>query len=282
MSEDLKVLIKNGVQWGHQTSRWCPKMARFIWGVKDGVHLIDVSKTAIEIERAGKFLEDIAAQGKQILWVGTKASAQQAVKAAAAKTGSPSVAHRWIGGTLTNFTQVKKSVTKLLHHEDILEKTDKYNYTKKECGVFQKIIDRLENNVGGIRNLVWPIGAIVVVDVKKEMVAVKEAKAKGIPVVALVDTNCDPTGIDFPIPSNDDVARAVRIVVDQLADFVAAGAARSDKKQHKVAVQVPTEETAMALKKLEEEEERMTAKKGVAKKLKKDIEDSVIDEGGTK
>lgn len=252
-------------------------MARFIWGEKDGVHLIDVSKTAFEIQRAGAFLEEVAAQGKQILWVGTKESAQEAVRKAGERTGSPTVTHRWIGGTLTNFSQVKKSVTKLLHHEDVLDKIDKYNYTKKECGIFQKVVNRLTDNVGGIRELIWPIGAVVIVDVKKEAVAIKEAKAKGIPVVALVDTNCDPSGIDYVVPSNDDVARAVQVVVAELAEAAARGVARADKKQKKVIEQVPTEETAMALQKLEAEEE-VERKKGAARKLKKAAEEAAAAE----
>lgn len=272
---DLKLLIKNGVQWGHQTPRWNPKMARFIWGTKGGVHLINVEETAKGIERAGKFLEDIAAQGKQILWVGTKSSAADAIQVAAEQVGSPYVRNRWIGGTLTNFSQVKKSVTKLLHHEDIIKKIDKYSYTKKECGVFQKIVDRLDSNVGGIRNLVWPVGALVVVDVKKEAVAIKEAKAMGVPVVALVDTNSDPSGIDYVIPGNDDVARAVKIVIDELAVAAARGAARSDKKQQK-AEAVVAEDALLALKRLEEEEEGSPKKGGAVKKLKKAVEEVVI------
>lgn len=277
---DLKLLIKNGVQWGHQTPRWNPKMARFIWGTKGGVHLINVEETAKGIERAGKFLEDIAAQGKQILWVGTKSSAADAVQAAAEQVGSPYVRNRWIGGTLTNFSQVKKSVTKLLHHEDIIQKIDKYNYTKKECGVFQKIVDRLDSNVGGIRNLVWPVGALVVVDVKKEAVAIKEAKAMGVPVVALVDTNSDPSGIDYVIPGNDDVARAVKIVVDELAVAAARGAVRADKKQQK-AEAVVAEDALLALKRLEEEEEGAPKKGGAVKKSKKAVEEVVMVEETT-
>lgn len=273
---DLKLLIKNGVQWGHQTPRWNPKMRRFIWGVKGGVHLINVAETAKGIEHAGKFLEDVAAQGKQILWVGTKTSAADAIQAAAEQSGSPYVRNRWIGGTLTNFSQVKKSVTKLLHHEDIVNKIDKYNYTKKEFGVFQKIVDRLESNVGGIRNLVWPVGALVVVDVKKEAVAIKEAKAMGVPVVALVDTNSDPSGIDYVIPGNDDVARAVKVVVDELAVAAARGAARADKKQQKAAEAVVAEDALLALKRLEEEEENAPKKGGVVKKLKKAVEEVEI------
>lgn len=273
---DLKLLIKNGVQWGHQTPRWNPKMRRFIWGIKGGVHLINVEETAKGIERAGKFLEDVASQGKQILWVGTKTSASDAVQVAAEQTGSPYVRNRWIGGTLTNFSQVKKSVTKLLHHEDIINKIDKYNYTKKECGVFQKIVDRLESNVGGIRNLVWPVGALVVVDVKKEAVAIKEAKAMGVPIVALVDTNSDPSGIDFVIPGNDDVSRAVKVVLDELAVATARGAARADKKQQKVAEAAVSEDAMLALKRLEEEEEGAPKKGGVVKKLKKTVEEIVM------
>jgi small subunit ribosomal protein S2 len=271
---DLKVLIKNGVQFGHQTWRWNPKMERFIWGTKNGVHLIDVSKTANALENAAKFLEDVAAQGKQILWVGTKNAAQDAISAAAQKSDNPYVLDRWIGGTLTNYSQVRKSVTKLLHYEDILKKTDKHNYTKKEYGVFQKIVDRLQSNVGGIRNLRWPVGAVVVVDVKKEAVAIKEAQAMGVPVVALVDTNCDPSDIDYVIPGNDDVARAVRVIVDVLAEATARGAARADKKQGEVAEQID-EEKMLALKKLEEEEAPAAPKKGGApRKVSKQAEET--------
>ena len=270
---DLKVLIKNGVQFGHQTWRWNPRMERFIWGTKNGVHLIDVSKTAHELDRAAKFLEEIAAQGKQILWVGTKNAAQNAISTAAQKSDSPYVRDRWIGGTLTNYSQVKKSVTKLLHYEDILKKTDKHNYTKKEYGVFQKIVDRLESNVGGIRNLRWPVAVVVVVDVKKDAVAVKEAQAMGVPVVAIVDTNCDPSGIDYIIPGNDDVARSVNVLVEELANAAARGAARAEKKEH-VAAERVDEDRMLALKKLEEEEAAGHKKGGAPRKVNKQAEEA--------
>jgi small subunit ribosomal protein S2 len=220
---DLKALVKAGVQFGHQTWRWCPKMSPYIWGQKNSVHLIDVSKTAYQLERAAKFLEEIASSGAPIMWVGTKKAAQVAIDEAMKKVNCASVTHRWIGGTLTNYPQVKKSVTKLLHYEDILKKSDQYSYTKKERGVFQKTIDRLLHNVGGIRELTWPIGALIVIDVRKEHVAIKEAQAMGLPVVALIDTNCDPTGIDYVIPANDDAPRAISIIIDYLADAVARG-----------------------------------------------------------
>jgi small subunit ribosomal protein S2 len=228
---DLKILIKNGVQFGHQAWRWCPKMARFIWGKKNGVHLIDVSKTAVELERAAKFLEGVAAEGKQILWVGTKPAAQNIIQACAEKLNAPYVRNRWIGGTLTNFSQVKKSVTKLLHYEDILSKTEKYSYNKKEFGVFQKLVDRLNANVGGIRDLAWPIGAIIIIDARKEAVTIKEAISAGIPVVALVDTNADPTGIDFVIPGNDDVARSISVIAEVLASAVERGQQNIEKNK---------------------------------------------------
>ena len=235
---DFKDLAKAGVHFGHQTSRWNPKMAPYIWGHRNGVHLIDVSKTAVMLERAAKFLESVAAQGKQILWVGTKKPAQAFV-AQARDVKMPSVTHRWIGGTLTNNLQVRKSITRLLHYEDILEKSEKFPYNKKELGVFQKIAHRLEKNIGGIRNLRWPVGAVVLVDVRKEQTALKEAVSMGIPVVSLVDTNGDPYGVDYVIPGNDDSPRAIKIILDYLLQAAQKGqeiAAR--KKEEKLSIAV--------------------------------------------
>jgi small subunit ribosomal protein S2 len=221
---DFKTLINAGVQFGHQTARWCPKMAPYIWGYKNNIHLIDVSKTAYQLERAGKFLETVAAEGKTILWVGTKKPAQEIIFTAAVSVGMPYVNHRWIGGTLSNHGQVKKSVTKLLHYEDIVSKSELYpQYTKKEFNVFQKMIYRLQKNVGGIKNLQWPVGAIVLVDVTKERSALKEAANMGIPVVAIVDTNGDPSLVDYVIPANDDVPRSIKVIIDFLSQAVQHG-----------------------------------------------------------
>lgn len=268
---DLKVLIKNGVQFGHQVWRWCPRMAHFIWGKKNGVHLIDVSKTAFQLERAAKFLEEVASEGKQILWVGTKRAAQDVIEETAKKLDSPFVRNRWIGGTLTNFSQVKKSVTKLLHYEDILSKTDQYAYTKKEFGTFQKIVDRLESNVGGIRDLAWPIGAVVIVDARKEAVAIKEAIAAGIPVVGLVDTNNDPSGIDYVIPGNDDVARAIRVIIDELAVAVEAGKKNAGKKQKEAAEKAQVAEE-LAAKEVSAEKKPAAKKEAAPKAPAKKVE----------
>ncbi len=219
-------LIQKRTHIGHRTSRGNPKMAVYIWGSKNKVHIIDVSKTAVQLERAAEFLKSVAAEGKEILWCGTKKAAQEAIVRVGTATQSPIAQHRWIGGTLTNFSQIKKSLTKLLHLEDVLEKNAKAahsHYTKKELGVFQKMVDRLRKSVGGLRNLKWSVGALVVVDVKQEYVAVREAIDRNIPVVALVDTNSDPSGISYVIPANDDAPEAIACLLDYLAVAVDAG-----------------------------------------------------------
>lgn len=234
---DIRDLVKHGVHFGHQTSRWCPKMEPYIWGYKDDIHLIDVSKTAFALEQAAKFLETIAGEGRSVLWVGTKKAAQGIVSRTAQELNQPAVAHRWVGGTFSNYRQVRKSIAKLLHYEDILSKSDQFHYNKKELGLLKKKADRLNVLVGGIRNLSWPVGAVVVVDVKKEHVCVKEAIAMGIPIVALVDTNSDPSHINHVIPANDDAPRSIEVLIEYLAKAVARGQA--------IAASRPKEELAM-------------------------------------
>jgi len=233
---DFRLLVKSGVHFGHQSSRWCPRMAPYIWGKKSGVHLIDVSKTAHQLEKAAKFLEGVAKEGKTILWVGTKKPAQLAIKEAGSLSHMPSVVHRWIGGTLTNHIQVKKSITKLLHLEDVLKKSgDNSHYTKKELNSYQKRVDRLRKNIGGIITMKWPVGAIVAVDVRKEMSAIKEAVGTQIPVVALVDTNSDPSLVEYVIPANDDAPKSIKVLVDYLAESVKRGKEAFDtERQEKI------------------------------------------------
>ena len=258
---DLKKLVKAGVHFGHQASRWVPKMSPYIWGVKNKIHLIDVSKTAHQIERAANFLQHVSADGKQILWVGTKKPARSVVESVAKKTGMPYVSHRWVGGTLSNFGQVKKSVTRLLHYEDVLAKSEKYpHYTKKELNEFKKSVDRLQAIVGGIRSLTWPVGAVVMVDVNKEQSALKEAVSMGIPVVALVDTNADPSLVDYVIPANDDAPKSIAVIFDYLEEAVNKGVMDAEVKAAKDA------------------ELKVTAKKDAAKAaIKKDLAPAVED-----
>lgn len=248
---NLEKLYKAGVHFGHQKRRWCPKMAPYIWGYKNNVHLIDISKTAIQLEKAAKFLEEKVAQGSSVLWIGTKKPAQDIVKSTAVALDMPFVNHRWIGGTLSNFAQVKKSATKFLHYKDVIEKADKYpHYTKKELNVVTKAAARLEHNVGGILNLKWPVGVLVIVDVIKERSALREASAMGIPVIALVDTNADPSLVDFVIPTNDDSPRAIHVILDYLAEATKKGqdAAAQKKEQERIARENEKNEKAAAAK----------------------------------
>ena len=244
----LEKLFKAGVHFGHQKRRWSPKMAPYIWGYKNNIHLIDISKTAQQLEKASKFLKGLAVEGKTILWVGTKRPAQDVIEQVAKRLDMPYVNHRWVGGTLSNFAQVKKSVTKYLHYQDVLAKADKYpHYTKKELNTIQKAAARLEQNVGGILHLGWPVGALVVVDAIKERSALREATTMGVPVVALVDTNADPSMVDIVVPTNDDSPRAIQVILEYMADAVEAG-----HQEHKQKVQEEKEQKEL---------ERLAAKK---------------------
>lgn len=240
MSIKFGTLIKAGVHFGHQTSRWSPKMAPYIWGHKNKVHLIDVSKTAYQLEQAARFLEAVAADGKPILWIGTKKPAQKAIKYVATSLDMPYVNHRWIGGSLSNFGQVRKAVTKLLHFKDVLARSEKFpHYTKKELNTIQKVATRLEKNIGGIVNLTWPIGAVVIVDIGKEQSALREAIVMGIPVVGIVDTNCDPSLVYYVIPANDDAPNSIKVILDYLSLAVGKGQeaiAKKAKKEEGVSV----------------------------------------------
>lgn len=252
---NFRDLIASGVHFGHQTSRWNPKMAPYIWGHKNGVHIIDVAKTAHHLEKAAKFLEQVAAEGKVVLFVGTKKPAQKTVEEAGKKLGMPYVSYRWVGGMLTNYPQVKKSVTRLLHLEDVLSKSENFPYTKKERGTMSKMVDRLNKNVGGIRTLRWPVGALVVVDVKKEATAIKEAMFAGVPVVAMVDTNCDPSSISHVIPANDDSPKSIAFVVDYLAQAVESGKAKRAQNIQAEAPEIAIEQVDVIVGLTDDEEE---------------------------
>lgn len=274
---DLKGLLKAGVHFGHKTSFGNPKMRPYIWGAKNRIHLIDVSKTAILLEHAGKKLQDLASNGNSILWVGTKKAARPIIEKAGKDLEMPFVINRWIGGTLSNYGQVKKAITRLLHLRDVLKKSTTY-YTKKELVMLQKQVDRLERNVGGIIDLAFPPAAIVIVDAKKEFSAVKEAFGMKIPVISLVDTNTDPSFIKYVIPCNDDSPRSIAFIVEYLATCASEGkklakqkkaaetAAKEDEKKareaKKTAAKIPAEKKVVAKKVVAKE----TTKKAAAKK----------------
>lgn len=225
---DFKQLIDVGLHFGHQKSRWCPKMEPYIWGHRGGVHLIDISKTAHALQKAANFLETVASRGETILFVGTKKPAKEFISQVGIATGMPYVDYRWVGGTITNFAQVKKAVTKLLHYDDILAKANRENsqYTKKEIARIQKLADRLRRSIGGLKTLHMPIGAVVIIDVRKEQTALLEATVSHVPVVGLVDTNSDPSMIDYVIPGNDDSAKGIEFVLQYLQEAVKKGIAK--------------------------------------------------------
>ena len=264
---DIKELLKAGIHFGHRTSRWSPSMKPYIWGAKNKIHLLDVSKTAFLLDRATKFLTEVAGKGGSVLWVGTKRAARVAIEATSAKLDQPYVIHRWIGGTLSNFSQVKKAMTRLLHLRDIIAKAEKdgSHYTKKELSMLTKELERLEKNVGGILNLSYPPAAVVVVDALKERAAVHEALRLGIPVVAMVDTNTDPKDINFVIPSNDDAPRSIECILGHLSGAVEIGNKAFAKKKE-------AEKAEAAAKK---EEATKAATKAATKPAEKKVEPKV-------
>lgn len=233
---ELKKLVEAGVHFGHHTSRWHPKMRTYIWGARNKTHLINVAKTAFLLDRAEKFLTDAAASGKDILWVGTKKPAQAIINDVATKLDMPYVSHRWIGGTLSNFDQVKKAVTRLLHLRDVQEKSGD-RYTKKERSMVAKEIERLEKNVGGITNMTSLPAAIVAIDAKKERSVLKEANVMGIPVICLVDTNTDPSGVSYLVPGNDDSPKSIALIINRLADAASKGVEKAKAEQAKIAAE---------------------------------------------
>lgn len=249
MSIDLQSMLKAGMHFGHKTSRWSPKMRPFIWGAKNKIHLIDISKTALLLERTGAVLKELAGQGGQFLFVGTKKPAQALIKSTAANLSMPYVINRWVGGTLSNFDQVKKAITRLLYLRDVMKKPSAL-YKKKELAMIQKDIARLEKNIGGIIDLEYPPAAVIIVDAKKERSAVKEAARLGIPVIAMVDTNTDPDGITLVIPSNDDSPKAISFVLSYLEECIKAGTElyAQNKKAELEAKRAAAEEAAKARK----------------------------------
>ena len=216
----MKSLLESGVHFGHQTKRWNPKMARFIFSERNGIHIIDLQKTSACIVEAYDAVRAQVKMGKPILFIGTKKQAQQTIEAEAKRCGMPYVNNRWLGGMLTNFTTIKKSVNRLKKLEKEELDGTLQSYTKKEIALHLKEKAKLEKNLGGIKEMKELPGAIFIIDTKKEALAVAEAKRLGIPVIAVVDTNCDPTNIDYPIPGNDDAIRAISLFVEIIANAV--------------------------------------------------------------
>ena len=219
----MKQLLEAGVHFGHQTRRWNPKMAQYIFTERNGIYIIDLQKTVRKIDEAYMFVRDIALEGKSILFVGTKKQAQESIEAEAKRCGMYFVNNRWLGGTLTNFRTIQTRIKKL-NEIDKMEKDGQFDVLpKKEVIKLCAEREKLLKNLGGIREMKKLPGALFVVDPRKERIAVQEARILGIPIVAIVDTNCDPDEIDYVIPGNDDAIRAVKLIAGKLADAVLEG-----------------------------------------------------------
>ena len=216
----MKKLLEAGVHFGHQTRRWNPKMAKFIFTERNGIYIVDLQKTANQIEEAYNVMRDIVADGGRVLFVGTKKQAQDSIQNEAKRSGQYYVSHRWLGGMLTNFKTIRKSVEKLQKYERMEEDGTFDLLPKKEVLEYQKEMDKLERNLGGIKDMEELPDVLFVVDPGEEEIAVHEAKILGIPVIAIVDTNCDPDEVDIPIPGNDDAIRAVKLITSIMADAV--------------------------------------------------------------
>jgi small subunit ribosomal protein S2 len=226
----MKELLEAGVHFGHQTKRWNPKMKPYIFGARNGIYIIDLQKTVRLFKTAHNFVIESARAGESFLFVGTKKQAQDSIAEEAQRCGMHYVNHRWLGGMLTNFTTVKQSIERLKRLESMFTDNSFEGYTKKETLQMEKECQKLEKTLGGIKGMGKLPGVVFVVDPKNEEIAVQEAKKLGIPVVAIVDTNCDPDNIDYVIPGNDDAIRAIRLLTSKMADAILEGREARDQQ----------------------------------------------------
>ncbi len=219
----MKQLLEAGVHFGHQTRRWDPRMAEYIFQARNGIHIIDLQKTSKKIDEAYQFVKEASEEGKEILFVGTKKQAQECVKEAALACGMYYIDQRWLGGMLTNFDTIQKRIQRLKDLETMAEDGTFEVLPKKEVILLKKEMEKLERNLGGIKEMNKLPGVIFVVDPKKERIAILEARKLNIPVVGLIDTNCNPEDVDYVIPGNDDAIRAVKLITTVMANAVIEG-----------------------------------------------------------
>jgi len=234
----MRELLENGVHFGHQTRRWNPKMKRFIFTERNGIYIIDLRQTLDYIEKAYDYIRTTVAEGGHILFVGTKKQAQEAIASQATRVAQPYVNHRWLGGMLTNFQTVYKRLQRLKELESIDLTGTAEGYTKKETLQLSREKDKLSRTLGGLRDMQKLPAAIWVVDTKKEHIAVDEARKLGIPVIAVLDTNCDPDEVDYVVPGNDDALRAIKLFAGRLADAVISGRGLRESKAAEAAAAV--------------------------------------------
>jgi small subunit ribosomal protein S2 len=227
---NMKELLEAGVHFGHQTKRWNPKMKQYIFGSRNGIHIIDLQKTVSLFDEIHNFLVRIVSEGYPVLFVGTKKQGHDAIIEESERCGMFCVVNRWLGGTLTNFQTIRKSIARLKELETMKSDGSISRYTKKEVLKMEKELAKLEKNLGGIKDMDELPGAVFIVDPKREHIAVKEVKKMEIPVIAITDTNCDPDDIDYIIPGNDDAIRSIRLICSKIADACIAGHNLAEEK----------------------------------------------------
>ena len=226
----VEQLLEAGVHFGHQTKRWNPKMKKFIFAARNGIHIVDLNKTLTQIQIACGFLHDVVLNGGSVLFVGTKKQAQQEIRDAAARTGMPYVVDRWLGGTLTNLRTIRKSVGRMKEIDKTLEAPEAAQMPKKEVAYLKREQYKLHRNLDGIVNMERSPAAMFVIDIQREAIAVHEARRLNIPIIAVVDTNCDPDEVTYPIAGNDDAIRAIKLLMTVIADTVAEAQSELSRK----------------------------------------------------
>jgi small subunit ribosomal protein S2 len=256
VSINMKELLEAGVHFGHQTRRWNPKMKPYIFGSRNGIHIIDLQKTVSLFSTAYDFIVRTVAEGYSVLFVGTKKQAHDSIVEESERCGMFYVVNRWLGGTLTNFETIRKSVTRLKDVDSMVKDGSIGRYTKKEALKMEKELVKLEKNLGGIKDMDELPGAVYIVDPKKEHIAVKETRKLGIPLVAIADTNCDPDDIDYIIPGNDDAIRAIRLITSKIADACIEGHNLAEERLRAEAETAEEQEAKPAEEGAPEEEEQ--------------------------
>jgi small subunit ribosomal protein S2 len=252
MVATIKELLEAGVHFGHQVKRWHPKMKKYIFGEKNGIYIIDLQKTLKGLEDAYNFIKDVASTGTPVLFVGTKKQSQDAIQEESIRAGSFYINQRWLGGMLSNFSTIKKSIEKLKKIETMKGDGTFELLPKKEVIALEKERSKLEKNLSGIKDMISLPGALFIVDPKKERISVAEARKLAIPIVAIVDTNCDPDEVDYVIPGNDDAIRAIKLITSKMADAVLEGKETFSKKR------AEEEEKLKAEEKIHQEEAEVT------------------------
>jgi small subunit ribosomal protein S2 len=233
----MKALLEAGVHFGHQTRRWHPKMKPFVFTQRNGIHIIDLQKTMTRLETAAQFALEVAASGKKVLFVGTKKQAQDTIAADATRAGQPYVNQRWLGGTLTNFVTIQSRIDHLVRLEDRKARGEFSLLLKKEAGLLEDRILKLNRYLGGIKTMTEMPGAMYVIDAAREKIAIAEGRKMGIPIIAIADTDCNVDLIDYPIPGNDDAIRAIRLMTGRIADAIVEGTAEAQRRREEAVMQ---------------------------------------------